>query len=146
MDAGGQYPWFFPILAALAAATSLIGLLFLTACMKQFDATFSSAMFVGSFVVSTSIMSTVHYSTFQDLNGIINYIMYPFGLMVLLAGVAVLLRSSTATGGEDVLNANGEVCDYSGAVLECHESDESSSGRKNMVSLFKKHPVLFLNA
>ena len=143
MGAGGQYPWFFPILAAMAAATSLIGLLFLTACMKQYDATFSSAMFVGSFVVSASIMSTIHYSTFQDLNGIINYIMYPFGLMVLLAGVAILLRSSTVTGGEDVLNADGEVCDYSGAVLECHESDESSGGRKNMVSLAKKLFGLF---
>ena len=121
----------------MAAATSLIGLLFLTACMKQYDATFSSAMFVGSFVVSASIMSMIHYSTFQDLKGIINYIMYPFGLVVLLAGVAVLLRS-TASGGEDVLDTDGEVCNYSGAVLECHESDESSGGRKKMVSLFKK--------
>lgn len=132
VGAGGQYPWFFPILAAMAAATSLIGLLFLTACMKQYDATFSSAMFVGSFVISASIMSTIHYSTFQDLNGIINYIMYPFGLMVLLAGVAILLRSSTVTGGEDILNADGEVCDYSGALLECNESDGSSGGRENM--------------
>ena len=129
----------------MAAATSLIGLLFLTACMKQYDATFSSAMFVGSFVVSASIMSMIHYSTFQDLKGIINYIMYPFGLVVLLAGVAVLLRS-TASGGEDVLGADGEGCDYSGAVLECHESDESSGGRKKMVSLAKKLFGLFLNA
>ena len=60
--------------------------------------------------------------------------MYPFGIMVLLAGVAVLLRS-TASGGEDILGADGEGCDYSGAVLECHESDESSGGRKKMVSL-----------
>ena len=127
----------------MAAATSLIGLLFLTACMKQYDATFSSAMFVGSFVISASIMSTIHYSTFQDLNGIINYIMYPFGLMVLLAGVAILLRSSTVTGGEDILNADGEVCDYSGALLECNESDGSSGGRENMVSLAKRYSVCF---
>ena len=127
----------------MAAATSLIGLLFLTACMKQYDATFSSAMFVGSFVISASIMSTIHYSTFQDLNGIINYIMYPFGLMVLLAGVAILLGSSTVTGGEDILNADGEVCDYSGALLECNESDGSSGGRENMVSLAKSYSVCF---
>lgn len=129
----------------MAAATSLIGLLFLTACMKQYDATFSSAMFVGSFVISASIMSTIHYSTFQDLNGIINYIMYPFGLMVLLAGVAILLRSSTVTGGEDILNADGEVCDYSGALLECNESDGSSGGRENMVSLAKSYSVCLIN-
>lgn len=155
------YPWFFPLLAALAAATSFTGLLFLTVCMKKFDATFSSAMFVGSFVVSASFMSAVHYSTFQGLEGLINYIMYPFGLLVLMTGVGILLRN-TSSGGGDVADAD-EACEYSGEILAYHsaseDADERGSGRNCMVSLvrylpkslqyylpriFISHPTLFL--
>ena len=142
-----SYPWFFPLLATLAAATSFIGLLFLTVCMKKFDATFSSAMFVGSFVVSASIMSTIHYSTFQDLKGLINDIMYPFGLLVLMAGVGILLQN-TSSGGDDAV-ANDEACGYCGEILEYHESEdagERGSERNRMVSLVgylpQKPPVL----
>ena len=146
---GMSYPWFFPLLATLAAATSFIGLLFLTVCMKKFDATFSSAMFVGSFVVSASIMSTIHYSTFQDLKGLINDIMYPFGLLVLMAGVGILLQN-TSSGGDDAV-ANDEACGYCGEILEYHESGDAgesgeSSERNRMVSLVRylphKSPVL----
>jgi hypothetical protein len=132
------YPWFFPLIATLAAATSFTGLLFLTACMKKFDATFSSAMFVGSFVVSASIMSAVHYSTFQALEGIINYIMYPLGLLVLMAGVAILLQNTSSGGGGGV--DTDEACEYSGDVLAYHgsaDSDDSAGGRKCMVSAGK---------
>jgi drug/metabolite transporter (DMT)-like permease len=131
---GMPYPWFFPLLAALAAATSFTGLLFLTVCMKKFDATFSSAMFVGSFVVSASFMSAVHYSTFQGLEGLINYIMYPFGLLVLMTGVGILLRN-TSSGGGDVADAD-EACEYSGEILAYHsaseDADERGSGRNCM--------------
>lgn len=136
-----SYPWFFPLLATLAAATSFTGLLFLTVCMKKFDATFSSAMFVGSFVVSASIMSAVHYSTFQDLKGLINDIMYPFGLLVLMAGVGILLQSTSSGGGDAV--ATDEACEYSGEILEYHGSegaDERGSVRNCMVSLVRYLP------
>lgn len=131
-----SYPWFFPLLAALAAATSFTGLLFLTVCMKKFDATFSSAMFVGSFVVSASIMSAVHYSTFQGLEGLVNYIMYPFGLLVLMAGVGILLRN-TSSGGGDAVDTD-EAYEYSGEILEYQgsaDTNDSDGGRNCMVSV-----------
>ena len=115
--------------------------------MKKFDATFSSAMFVGSFVVSASIMSAVHYSTFQGLEGLINYIMYPFGLLVLMAGVGILLQN-TSSGGSNVVDTD-EACEYSGEILEFHgseDAEERGSGRNCMVSLVRylpqKPPVL----
>ena len=92
---GEPYPWFFFLLAFLGAMTAFVGLLFLVNCMKLYDATFSSAMFVGSFVVSASVMSAVHYSTFDNLIGLANYILYPFGLLVLMAGVGVLVRNAS---------------------------------------------------
>jgi hypothetical protein len=46
----GSYPWCFFLFAFLAAASAFIGLLMLTACMKRYDATYSAASFVGSFV------------------------------------------------------------------------------------------------
>jgi cytochrome c biogenesis protein CcdA len=63
--------------------------------MKRYDATFSSAMFVGSFVISASIMSAVHYDTFQNLESIWNWIMYLLGLMILMAGVKMLVSATT---------------------------------------------------
>ena len=87
----GSYPWYLPIMILLAAGSAFGGLLFLTACMKRYDATYSAAMFVGSFVVSASIMSATHYGTFSHLTTIWNWIMYPFGLLVLIAGVWMLL-------------------------------------------------------
>jgi hypothetical protein len=76
----------------------LSGLLLLTACMKRYDVTYTSSMFVGSFVMSASIMSCIHYDTFQHLHGqTINFIMYPMGLVVLLSGVYVLIWETTTT-------------------------------------------------
>jgi hypothetical protein len=63
--------------------------------MKRYDATFSSAMFVGSFVISASIMSAVHYDTFQNLESLWNWIMYLLGLMILMAGVKMLVSATT---------------------------------------------------
>lgn len=100
-DDESLYPWCLYILICLGMLTSFGGLLCLTACMKRYDATFSSAMFVGSFVISASVMSAVHYNTFQNLESIWNWIMYPTGLIVLMLGVFILVRKTTETGIDD---------------------------------------------
>jgi drug/metabolite transporter (DMT)-like permease len=94
-------PWFFFLFIMMAAATAFSGLLILTACMKRYDATYSAASFVGSFVVSASIMATAHYDTFGELQGLVNYILYPFGLVVLMVGVYLLVRESSDDDDDD---------------------------------------------
>jgi hypothetical protein len=84
-------PWWFILLVALAMISAFSGLLLLTACMKRYDVTFSSAMFVGSFIVSTSIMSIAHYGTFENLHSWTSCVMYPVGLLVLMSGVWMLV-------------------------------------------------------
>jgi len=98
------YPYYFYIFVVMAMASSFGGLLFLTACMKKYDATFSSAMFVGSFVISASIMSAVHYQTFQHLMGIWNWIMYPVGLIILMIGVDLLVKATAEPETEFDMN------------------------------------------
>jgi len=68
----------------------LLGLLLLMQCMKRYDATYSSSMFVGSFVCSASLMSAFHYNTFQHLPTIWNWIFYPVGMIVLVSGTVML--------------------------------------------------------
>lgn len=89
-----HYPWYFYLMVILAITTAFVGLLLLTACMKRYDATYSSAMFVGSFVVSASIMSAVHYNTFSNLGHLWNFILYPLGLIVLILGVLILAQET----------------------------------------------------
>ena len=79
--------------------------------MKRYDATYSAAMFIVSFVISASLMSSIHYHTFEHLEGVINYIMYPFGLGTLFLGAFILIQPSAVTAcisdeekGEDDLN------------------------------------------
>jgi hypothetical protein len=74
-----------------AIMTSFCGLLLLTACMKRYDATYSSTMFVGSFVIAASIMSAVHYDTFHHLSSR-DLFLYPTGLVILMSGVFLLIR------------------------------------------------------
>jgi drug/metabolite transporter (DMT)-like permease len=93
---GEPMPWFLPLLMLSAVASAFGGLLLLTACMKRYDATYSSAMFVGSFVVSASIMSAIHYETFDNLETVWNYILYPVGITILMAGVWILVHAPTA--------------------------------------------------
>ena len=88
-------PWWFFLLVMLAMASAFCGLLLLTACMKRFDVTFSSAMFVGSFIVSTSLMSVAHYATFENLQSTWSCVMYPIGLLVLMSGVVLLAREAS---------------------------------------------------
>ena len=90
----GKWPIILYLLSSLAAITAFVGLLFLTACMKKYDATYASASFVGSFVVSASIMAAVHYNTFTQLSGILNNILYPCGIIVLMGGVFLLVGES----------------------------------------------------
>ena len=90
-----KLPLIFYPLCLLGAGTAFVGLIMLTACMKRYDATYSSASFVGSFVVSASIMAAVHYNTFQELDGVLNYVLYPCGIIVLMVGVYVLVRESS---------------------------------------------------
>jgi hypothetical protein len=97
----GSVSWLLAFFALMAGATAFSGLLMLTCCMKRYDATYSAASFVGSFVVSASIMSAVHYKTFSDLGSLKDYILYPFGLLVLLIGVLVLVRDSGEPDGEN---------------------------------------------
>eukprot|EP00553_Chaetoceros_curvisetus_P012958 CAMPEP_0204640292 /NCGR_PEP_ID=MMETSP0717-20131115/46495_1 /ASSEMBLY_ACC=CAM_ASM_000666 /TAXON_ID=230516 /ORGANISM="Chaetoceros curvisetus" /LENGTH=375 /DNA_ID=CAMNT_0051660653 /DNA_START=375 /DNA_END=1502 /DNA_ORIENTATION=+ len=94
-ESGESYPWYFYIFVVCAMGSAFGGLLFLTGCMKVYDATFSSAMFVGSFVISASIMSAVHYETFQHLVGIENWILYPTGLIILMIGVDLLVKATS---------------------------------------------------
>ncbi len=69
--------------------------------MKFYDATFSSAMFVGSFIITASIMADIHYHTFANLFGIVNYVMYPFGLLVLMVGLWLLVQQQTIDEQEE---------------------------------------------
>ena len=90
-----EWPWFQYLFIFLAIGLSFGGLLLLTATMKRYDATYSAAMFVGSFVVSTSIMSAAHYHTFQHLTDWIDLVMYPLGILILIVGVAILVDRGT---------------------------------------------------
>lgn len=83
-------------LIVLAVFAAFGGLLILTACMKRYNATYSAAMFVGSFVISASIMSAIHYDTLSHLDDATNMIMYPTGLAILMGGVVLLTTEKHA--------------------------------------------------
>ena len=91
---GNKGTWLLPFFFSMAGASAFIGLLILTACMKRYDATYSAASFVGSFVISASIMSEVHYHTLSRLENLWNLILYPVGLLVLMLGVYILVKES----------------------------------------------------
>jgi SNF family Na+-dependent transporter len=103
-----EYPWFFPLLVIFAALTSFVGLLQLTACMKRYDATYSAAAFVGSFVVSASLNAAAHYNTFDALESPVNYVLYPFGILVLMIGVFILERSHSSSQETPIINGGKE--------------------------------------
>mmetsp|Transcript_20674 Transcript_20674/g.43441 ORF Transcript_20674/g.43441 Transcript_20674/m.43441 type:complete len:463 (+) Transcript_20674:372-1760(+) len=104
-EEGNGVPTAFFLFFFLAMFTSFVGLLFLAACMKRFDATYSSAMFVVSFVLSASFMSAIHYNTFQHLDNVDDLFLYPVGLMVLFYGATILITPSLTIcfAGEDDL-------------------------------------------
>jgi len=80
------------LFVALGMLTAFVGLLFLAACMKRYDATYSASMFVVSFVLSASLMSLVHYHTLEHLDTTANYVMYPVGLMTVFLGAFILVK------------------------------------------------------
>lgn len=93
----GEQPSHFLLLAifvGMAIVAAFGGLILLTACMKRYDVTYSAAMFVGSFVLSASIMSVIHYDTFAHLHSVSSYVMYPTGLVILIGGVYMLVQES----------------------------------------------------
>jgi uncharacterized membrane protein len=97
-----EFPYLlFIFMFGMAIISALSGLIILTLCMKRYDVTYSASMFVGSFCISASIMSAIHYDTFSHLNDTINYIGYPIGLIILLYGVYMLLISTSATSGNE---------------------------------------------
>jgi len=101
--------WFILFSAFMAGASAFGGLLLLSNCMKRYDATYSAASFVGSFVVSASIMSAAHYKTFEKLKGVWNFVMYPFGLVVLMIGVLILVRESREFHSEVEIPVEGDL-------------------------------------
>ena len=74
----------------LAGSTVFIGLLLLVQCMKSYDDTHTSSMFVGSFVTSTTIMSATHCNTFDHLCCYSNFILHPASVIMLLFGIFTL--------------------------------------------------------
>ena len=118
----GPMVWAIPFFIFMAAASAFSGLLMLTACMKRYDATYSAASFVGSFVISASIMSAAHYRTFQSLGNIWSYILYPVGLLVLMVGVYVLVRER-----QEVID--DEIDDEDEIIVAMRKNSEDSQVR-----------------
>ena len=90
-------PYQLYIFIVLAGGTAFAGLLLLVQCMKRYDATYSSSMFVGSFVISATIMSAIHYNTFDNLDTWWNYIFYPLGILILVIGILILGKDKEAS-------------------------------------------------
>ena len=86
--------------------------------MKRYDATYSAASFVGSFVVSASVMAALHYNTFAQLKGIVNLILYPFGIFILMIGVYLLVRESNGSGEETESENEGRHTDNSNDAVD----------------------------
>jgi uncharacterized membrane protein len=109
LKANEGLPWYSPMFLLLAVLTAFGGLLLLTACMKRHDVTYSSAMFVGAFVISASVMSAAHYHTFENLENAVNYILYPVGLIILMIGVCILAHETNDAADDNkefIHNAN----------------------------------------
>jgi hypothetical protein len=127
----------FPLMF-FAAVTAFVGLLLLTGCMKRYDATYSAASFVGSFVVSASVMSAVHYNTFTQLNGFLNSVLYPFGICILMVGVFLLVNQSSESDSEnDSINQQGPPNDNNHEEEVNHDSEVSI----NLLVLAENEPV-----
>jgi cytochrome c biogenesis protein CcdA len=140
---GQGLPWYLPLFAILAIVSAFSGLLLLTACMKRYDATYSSAMFVGSFVVSASIMSACHYSTFQHLETLWNQILYPAGLLILMGGVLLLVKEKKESPEGDN-DDDSEEDDITGiSTPEERSESETKTMRHELVRTSKVMPTVF---
>lgn len=101
-----HYPFFLYMIVISGFLSSIIGLILLTACMKRYDVTYSSSMFVGSFVLSASIMSAIHYKTFKNLQSLWNYFFYPIGVIILLSGVILLALTPKQSRSDKMAGSN----------------------------------------
>jgi hypothetical protein len=84
-------------------------------------------------------MSAAHYHTFEHLKALVDLIMYPFGLVILLVGLATLVRGSAsiapgidsddviATQVEHYLDVNVEDADEPVMMLSEYDSAYDSS-------------------
>lgn len=105
------FPWYFYFFLFMAMTCALSGLIMLNGCMQRYDATYSGSTFVGSFVVTASVMSAAHYNTFQNLDGMVNYILYPVGLLILMAGVGILVQETKFGVAESYENNESDALD-----------------------------------
>jgi hypothetical protein len=134
--AGQQIPWFFPLLIVFAILTSFTGLMLLTACMKRYDATYSAAAFVGSFVLSASINAALHFNTFSSLPSTWNDVLYPFGLFVLMVGVFLLeTMGSDDTVGNSSMEEEDTDTDTEEPDVEIRDRKDSEDSQAPFVYL-----------
>jgi len=143
----GSIHWSFYAFVALAGATAFAGLLVLTSCMKRYDATYSAASFVGSFVVSASIMSVVHYNTFQELNSLVNYVLYPTGVCILMLGVYVLVQDTSDGSSSEALEENDGLMTFVATDNDDgDENCEAGTGRRQRADTREENErSVFLN-
>jgi len=99
---GSHFPPQLFFMLLMAGLLPLTGLLLLMQCMKRFDALYSASMFVGSLVVSSSIMAAVHYHTFDNIDRI-GLFFYPVGLLTIISGTVVLAVESYQREESDAL-------------------------------------------
>ena len=99
-----QYPSGLFVLLLLAGVLPLIGLVLLMQCMRRYDASYSGSMFVGSMIVSVSVVSAVRYHTFDHLNGFSDAVLYVLGLCILTSGCVVLACEGDVTLSETYPN------------------------------------------
>lgn len=131
-----KLPWYFFILMALNGLTVYGGLFILSACMKRYDATYSSGSFAGGMMLSASIMSAVHYDTFSHLDpGLSNHVLYPTGLVIVMFGVGLLINHS-----KDGSVGIQEESDDSNDMVEA-DVMQSSSDVNRTIRLRKHHVV-----
>ena len=122
-----EFPYLlFIFMFGMSIVTALTGLIILTLCMKRYDVTYSASMFVGSFCISASIMSAIHYDTFSHLNDVINYIGYPIGLIILLFGVYMLLMATSATVRDEPSSQSHDASSNFVAVSRHRDDNELS--------------------
>eukprot|EP00529_Nitzschia_sp_RCC80_P012734 CAMPEP_0113495656 /NCGR_PEP_ID=MMETSP0014_2-20120614/29721_1 /TAXON_ID=2857 /ORGANISM="Nitzschia sp." /LENGTH=588 /DNA_ID=CAMNT_0000389559 /DNA_START=118 /DNA_END=1884 /DNA_ORIENTATION=+ /assembly_acc=CAM_ASM_000159 len=143
-SSSGSIHWSFYVFIALAGGTAFAGLLVLTSCMKRYDATYSAASFVGSFVVSASIMSIVHYNTFQELNSLVNYVLYPTGVCILMLGVYVLVQD-TSDSSSEVPEENDGLMTFvaTGSNDDDDENCQNGTGRRQRADTREENERIF---
>eukprot|EP00546_Thalassionema_frauenfeldii_P019858 CAMPEP_0178895420 /NCGR_PEP_ID=MMETSP0786-20121207/578_1 /TAXON_ID=186022 /ORGANISM="Thalassionema frauenfeldii, Strain CCMP 1798" /LENGTH=365 /DNA_ID=CAMNT_0020565651 /DNA_START=173 /DNA_END=1270 /DNA_ORIENTATION=- len=88
-----------------AGLFSLSSLIFSIQCMKRYDVAFSCASYTGAMMFSVSVMSAVHYNTFNHLGGWLSYVFYPIGILSTLSG-CLILSLEPVQSGTDILDTH----------------------------------------